>query len=141
MNGREARDRALEVVARLPRDVIVPVQALGELFTVLVRKTGRSRRKARDAVLAWQDAFTLADTTAGVLVAASDIAVAHRMGFWDSVMLAAAANAGARLLLSEDFQEGFTWGGTMIVNPMRPKLHPVLLAALLDAPSTPDTPR
>jgi predicted nucleic acid-binding protein len=136
VNGREPRARALEIVARLPAETIVPVQALGELFTVLVKKAGRPRARARDAVLAWQHAFALADTTAAVMVAASDIAVAHRMSFWDSVMLAASANAGARLLLSEDFQEGFTWGGTMVVNPMRTRIHPVLEAALHDPPDT-----
>jgi predicted nucleic acid-binding protein len=131
VNGREQRDRALEVIARLPAEATIPAQALGELFTVLVKKAGRSRAKARDAVLAWRDTFAIADTTSEVMVSAADIAVAHRMGFWDSVMLAASASAGARLLLSEGFHEGFSWGGTMIVNPMRARLHPALEAVLL----------
>ena len=130
MNGREQRDRALEIIARLPAETTVPVQALGELFAILVKKAGKSRAKARDAVLAWRETFAIADTTPEVITSATDIAVAHRMAFWDSVMLAASASAGARLLLSEDFQEGFTWGGTMIVNPMRPRLHPALEAVL-----------
>jgi predicted nucleic acid-binding protein len=32
-------------------------------------------------------------------------------------MLAAAAQAGCRLLLSEDMQDGFTWRGVTIRNP------------------------
>jgi predicted nucleic acid-binding protein len=38
-NGAAKRDRALEVIQRLPVGaVVLPVQALGELFNVLVRK-------------------------------------------------------------------------------------------------------
>ncbi len=38
-NGVEMRDRALDLIQRLPeRSIVVPVQALGELFHVLVRK-------------------------------------------------------------------------------------------------------
>lgn len=130
MNGRELREQALDVIARLPAETTIPVQALGELFAVLVGKAGKSRAKARDAVLVWRETFAVADTTSETLVTAADIAVAHRMGFWDSVMLAASASVGARLLLSEDFHEGFTYGGTIVVNPMRSRLHPALEAAL-----------
>jgi hypothetical protein len=34
------------------------------------------------------------------------------------------------LFLSEDLQEGFTWGGVTVTNPFAPALHP-LLAVLL----------
>ena len=38
-NGAAMRDKALEVIQRLPQGTIVlPVQTLGELFNVLVRK-------------------------------------------------------------------------------------------------------
>ena len=38
-NGSAMRDKALDLMQRLPSDVIVlPVQTLGELFNVLVRK-------------------------------------------------------------------------------------------------------
>ena len=119
MNGRPQRDRAVEIVSRLPAaETVVPVQVIGELYNVLVRKAGRSRPKAREAVLAWPDAFKTVETSSAVLVAAVDLAGTHRLGFWDSVILAAGANAGCRLLLSEDLHEGFTWGGVTVTNPM-----------------------
>ena len=54
------------------------------------------------------------------------------MAIWDAVMLSAAAEAGCRLLLSEDFQEGFTWRGVSVTNPFAPERH-ALLDALLRA--------
>jgi predicted nucleic acid-binding protein len=62
---------------------------------------------------------------------AADLATDHRLGIWDAVILTAASHAGCRLLLSEDLQEGFTWGGVTVVNPFAFPRH-ALLSALLD---------
>lgn len=57
-NGADMKRTALELVQNLPEDaVLLPVQALGELFNLLVRKAGRAPAKARGAILSWQDAF------------------------------------------------------------------------------------
>ena len=61
---------------------------------------------------------------------AADLATDHRLGTWDAVILSAASQAGCRLLLSEDLQEGFTWAGVTVVNPFSSPQH-VLLSALL----------
>lgn len=42
------------------------------------------------------------------------------------MILSAAAEAGCRLLLSEDMQSGFTWAGTTIVDPFAAETHPLL---------------
>jgi len=133
LNGGERRDVALGLIRRLPQETtIVPVQVLGELFNVLVRKGGRSRADARDALLSWRDTFPAVATSPEVMLAASDLATDHRLGMWDAVILSAASQAGCRLLLSEDFQEGFTWGGVTVVNPFSSPRH-ALLDALLAA--------
>jgi hypothetical protein len=49
-------------------------------------------------------------------------------------MLAASANAARAFCCRMTYREGFTWGGTTIVNPMRARLHPALQRTLLDAP-------
>ena len=58
--------------------------------------------------------------------AGSDVAVGHNLAIWDAIILAAAAEAGCRMLLSEDMQDGFTWGGVTIVNPFAPQPHKLL---------------
>jgi len=112
---------------------VLPVQTLGELFNVLIRKAKRRSSRARAAVLSWRDAYPMVETSATVLVNAMDLASGHGLTIWDSVVLAASAEAECRLLLSEDLQEGFTWRGVTVTNPFASTLHP-LLAALLAAP-------
>lgn len=130
-NGAAMKRRALDLIERLPADsVVVPAQVLGELFNVLVRKAGRPPTVAREAILTWQDAHDVAPTSSAVMARAADLAADHRLGIWDAVILAASAEAGCRLLLSEDLQHGFTWSGVTVVNPFAEEPHP-LLGALL----------
>lgn len=122
VNGAAARKAALGILEKLPQEsTLIPVQALGELFAVLVRKAGRSPERARAAILGWQDAFPLIETSPSVLLAGADLAATHRLSIWDSVIVSAAAAAGCRLLLSEDLQSGFTWNGVTVVNPLSAK--------------------
>jgi predicted nucleic acid-binding protein len=62
-----------------------------------------------------------------------DLAHSHRCSMWDAIILAAAAEAGCRLLLSEDMQDGFTWNGVTIADPFSETPHPLLAAMLADA--------
>ena len=129
LNGAPMKQKALAVVEKLsPESTLLPVQILGELYSVLVRKAGRSRSKAREAVLHWGDAFPLIETSSSVLLAATDLSADHQLTLWDAVVLSAAADAGCRLLLSEHLQDGFTWSGVTVTNPFSTKRH-----ALLDA--------
>jgi predicted nucleic acid-binding protein len=131
VNGVGKRDAALDLVRRLPADAgVLPVQVLGELFAVLVRKAGRSRADARAAVLSWSDAFALVETTPSVMLAAADLATDHRLGIWDAIILSASSAAGCRLLLSEDLQEGFIWGGVTVTNPFATVRHELLQSIL-----------
>ena len=132
VNGADMKRTALELVEQLPGSaVVLPVQTLGELFSLLVRKAGRVPAKARKAILSWRDAFSLIETSVDVMLSAADLATDHQLSIWDAVILSAAAEGGCRLLLSEDLQEGFTWKGVTVTNPFAAKKHE-LLAALLD---------
>ncbi len=118
VNGAGRSELVLSLLERLPpQTAVIPVQVLGELFNVLVRKAGRTRKAARQALLSWRDAFGLVETSPEVMVAAADLATDHNLGIWDATILAAASQSGCRVLLSEDLQDGFTWGGTTVVNP------------------------
>jgi predicted nucleic acid-binding protein len=132
VNDASMKEAALDLLQKLPQDAIVlPVQTLGELFNVLVRKAGRSPANARTAILSWRDAFPLIDTSAGAMLAATDLATDHQLSIWDAVILAAAAEGRCRLLLSENLQEGFTWSGVTVTNPFLASRH-ALLESLLE---------
>ncbi len=127
VNGATMANAARELIARLPSSsTVLPAQVVGELFQLLVRKAGFSAKRAQEAVLNWQDAFPVIETSNPVMLAAMELAVRHRLRIWDSVVLAAAATAGCRLLLSEDLHDGFTWNGVTVVNPFAPKPNPLL---------------
>ena len=131
-NGEAMKQAALDLVGRLsPESTLLPVQTLGELFNVLVKKARWSRADAEKAVLSWGDTFPLIETSSSVVLAATTLARHHQIGFWDAVMLSAAADAGCRLLLSEDLQDGFSWSGVTVTNPFAPTRHPLLEGALL----------
>ncbi len=135
VNGPSMKSAALELVDRLPQaSVVLPVQTLGELFQVLVRKAGRSPASARAAILSWRGAFSLFETSIGTMLAAADLAVSHQLGIWDAVILSAAAQADCHLLLSEDMQDGFIWQGVTIANPFARSKHPLLKALLNQEP-------
>jgi predicted nucleic acid-binding protein len=114
--GRQAR--AIEAIEReRPADIVLPLQVLGELFTVLCRKGSRTPLEARRAVLTWAEGYRVMPTDAATIVDAMDLVAAHRVAFWDAVILSAAAEAGCRTIMSEDMQDGFTWRGVTVRNP------------------------
>ena len=118
ITGQDRLEAAAKVLDGLDNDeVFVPVQALGELYGVLLRKARWSGEDARREVARWQARTMPIPTTVAVMDAAIGLAAAHRLAIWDSVMLAAAAEAACDLLLTEDMQDGFTWRGVTLRNP------------------------
>lgn len=65
---------------KLPESaVLLPVETLGELFNLLVGEAGRAPAKARKAILSWRDAFSWIETSAEVMLAATDLATDHQL--------------------------------------------------------------
>ncbi len=121
----------LQLLRDLPHDsVVIPVQVLGELFSVLTRKARLQRTMARTALLSWSDDFLVLETTPEAVLAAADLATDHQLSTWDAIILAVVSQAGCRLLVSEDLQDGFTWGGVTVVSPFASPRHR-LLASLV----------
>ncbi|HUH63357.1 MAG TPA: PIN domain-containing protein [Terracidiphilus sp.] len=130
VNGHPSRIAARAVLDRLSADsVVLPIQTLGELFNVLVRRASRSPSDARDAILGWMNSYAAVETSQAVLLAAADLALNH-FSIWDAVIVCAAAEAGCQMLLSEDMQDGFVWKGVTIVNPFAKTKHPLLRALM-----------
>jgi len=67
--------------------------------------------------LEWADSFLVADSTRFTFQTALDLTVDHQIPIWDALILSVAAKHHCRLLISEDFQNGFTWHGVTIINP------------------------
>src|SRR6267378_3460418 len=71
---------------------------------------------ARQALL-YQAVFLTPPTTDAIINTASELAHANRMQLWDCVVCAASAQAGAKVLLTEDMQDGRIINGLRLVNP------------------------
>lgn len=130
--GDERRCRvAMQLVEQLPSDrVVLPAQALGELSRVLTGKAKRAASQAREAVLNWADSFEVTDSTWLAFQSALDLTVDHQLPMWDALILAVAAENHCRLLLSEDFQSGFTWRGVTVLDPFVEPKAPLLRGLL-----------
>ena len=121
---------ASDLIAKLnPIDSLVPVQVLGELSRVLTSKLKKSSADARELLLSWSDAMVVADTTWAAFQSAMDLTVDHQISMWDALIMSVAAENKCRLLISEDFQNGFTWRGVTVVNPFETKAKPYKLLA------------
>ncbi|HKT15697.1 MAG TPA: PIN domain-containing protein [Allosphingosinicella sp.] len=129
-DGKIAKVR--ELVSRLAKSasLIAPAQTLGELFVVL-RRSGASAEEAREVLLEFAEAFGTSASETRTALSATDLVVDHKLQFWDALIVAAAADAGCMLLLSEDMQHGFVTRGLTIVNPLAGGMHPKL-SALID---------
>jgi predicted nucleic acid-binding protein len=133
VNTAAQQEAARALLRRLPRaSLVLPVQVLGELFNVLVRKGGFSLAESRAAIKALLESVETTATSPDVIGRAVDLARDHQLSIWDAVILSAAAEAGCILLLSEDMHDGFAWNGVTVTNPFASDPHP-LLERLLSA--------
>lgn len=96
----------------------VSFQVLEEYYTTVTRKLrpGLPREDARSDVsglLAWRP--VVIDEL--ILMAAWDIEDATSLSVWDALIVSAAQAAGCQVLLTEDLQDGRTFGDVTVVNP------------------------
>jgi len=132
VNTPEMTARTIQIIQSLRHErLFVATQSMGELFHVLVRKGGLTRKEARERVNFWCSATHVVESSLSVLNNAMELAVSHQFQIWDSIILAAAVNANCQMLLSEDLQSGFTWDGVTVINPFADEPH-WLLRALLE---------
>lgn len=97
------------------------VQVLQEFYVNVTQKIPKplSRADARETVRSYRP-WVVATTDVETVLRASEISELSRLSFWDSLILAAAEQAGATSLLSEDLQHGQVIAGVKVVNPFRP---------------------
>ena len=121
---------ATAVLNRLAGRIAISVQVFGELYNVLTRKARIEPATVVQRLSDWVDAATVIETRQRTLQHALRLAADHHMQIWDAIVVAAADEAGCRVLLSEEMQHGFVWGGVSILDPFREPDHPLLVSAL-----------
>jgi len=102
------------------RTGMLSTQVLQEFYVNVTQKikTPISRSAAREVVrdyAPWVRSFI----TAGTVARGSEIAEIWQLSFWDAMILAAAEQSEAEVLLTEDLTHGANVAGVRIENPFR----------------------
>ena len=110
--------RSARAEALLAEGGVIGVQVLNEFTSVSLRKLGWDWPQV-DAALAviTELAAPVRALTADIHAAAVKLARGDSLAFYDALIVAAAADAGCRVLLTEDLQHGRKFGGVTIQNP------------------------
>lgn len=91
-------------------------QALSEYYVNATRKLGLTADEAWEDVQTYMAWHPLAVDTA-VMVEARAVQQRHRLSWWDSMIVAAARLQGCALLLTEDMQDGVSFGTLAVRSP------------------------
>ena len=102
------------------RTGIISTQVLQEFYVNVTRKISNplSKSKARgiiESYLAWHVELNGVKT----ILFASEIEERHHLSFWDSLIIAAAYNAKADKVFTEDLNHGQIIEGILIENPFK----------------------
>jgi predicted nucleic acid-binding protein len=93
------------------------VQVLGEYLRFIQRRVPPAFEEAIRQTSIYQAAFLTPPTTDAIINKATELARAHAMQLWDCVVCAASAEAGAKVLMTEDMQDGRVIHGLRVMNP------------------------
>ncbi len=98
---------------------VISIQVLQEFYVTVTQKIARPLSKAKTRGILknyshWQVELNGMDT----LLSASDIQERYVLSFWDALIVAAAVNAGAEKILTEDLSDGQILEGVLIENPV-----------------------
>ena len=113
------RDRALDLIAR--SDGAVMLWQVAIEFIAASRKLaarGMTPQEAWDQLRFYLAAMPLILPASTVLDRAKDMHLKRQMSFWDALVIAAAADAGATRLYSEDLP-GAGVEGLQVINPFK----------------------
>ncbi len=96
---------------------VISVQVLQEFYVTVTRKMRKPMAKEAAREVAGLYTRWCIETGPSVVAAAFRIEDEARIKFWDALIVASAAKAGAVRLLSEDMNDGQVISGVRIENP------------------------
>lgn len=114
---RAATARALIAAQVRP---VISTQVIREVSVNLLRKAGATEQTIRELVRSWYADCLVTDISEAQFLHASLLRERLSISYWDSLIVAAALDAGCSALYSEDLQHGQVIDGRMtVINPFR----------------------
>lgn len=114
------QEKAAQILGDLwqTRTGVLSTQVLQEFYVNVTRKipSPLKRSTARDIIRQYS-VWPVVEPDAGMIVRASELEERHALSFWDAMIVAAACQAGAMRILTEDLNHGETVDGVKIENP------------------------
>jgi len=110
--------KSREIIAQLAEsgDGVVSTQVMQEFFVAATRKLGVEPLAAKGVLKAFT-VFEIVQVSAALIHEAIDCSILNQLSFWDSLILAAAASAGCKTVLSENLNAGQNILGVKVQNP------------------------
>ena len=97
---------------------VISTQVLKEFYVVAVKKMKVAPGAAKEMVGNFRN-MRIVNNDIDLIVQAIDISILYKVSFWDSLILAAAEQAGCKYLLSEGLNSGQVYRGVLVVNPFQ----------------------
>lgn len=110
----------LGVLTQRPNQAVLLWQVASEFLNQLSRWQSQNKLQPAQVELAFGKTlslFPLALPTAGVFQRSIQLRSRHSVSHWDSMLLAACAEAGVSTLYSEDLTDGAIYDTVRVVNP------------------------
>ena len=110
------RKRALELIES--EDFGTSAQVLQEFFVTVAKKASRPLTAAQ--ALEWIEQWLLFPCQPidhGIVRVAIERSQRYKISYWDGAILAAAEALGARMVYSEDLNDGQRYGRVQVINP------------------------
>ena len=98
-------------------NITVSTQVINEVCVNLVKKAKFTEPDVRSMIASFYNRYTVVSQDQAIFLKASKVREQHSFSFWDSLIFASAIFSGAKVLYSEDMQDGFEIEGVCIVNP------------------------
>lgn len=113
------RDVALKLFRRhlYAETLVLSTQVLQEFYVTASRRIENLKSGQAAAITAQYARLNILTISPAHVLQAIDVQSRHQLSFWDSLILASAKAAGARLLLSADLAHGRVYDGVRVENP------------------------
>ncbi|MCC6726893.1 MAG: PIN domain-containing protein [Saprospiraceae bacterium] len=111
----------LEKLLVASAEITISVQVLNEIANVLIKKYGQSESEILTRLEALAKQTEIVALTESISFQALSIKSKYKIGWFDSLIVAAALHAECSVLYSEDLQDGLVIDGRLkVTNPIKP---------------------
>jgi predicted nucleic acid-binding protein len=96
---------------------VISTQVIKEFYVVATKKLNADSLMVKNIVHNFHN-MEIVNNDLELIEQAIDISLISRLSFWDSLIIAAAEKANCEFIFSEDLNNGQTYRGVMVINPL-----------------------